>query len=190
MLYSPYNALERRHEARNQEDRQLDRPDPAEGIAGRCSVSSRATGVDGRRDWRTGACSFGASDPVFDKGMEIAEKAMDTYRNALEELGEMTRAGLADRSNLVLAIHERQLAGVRRRRPGDPRLRRARSRRWGGRGNRWAYETRRPSRRWPPPTLSASRSNHPFVDGNKRTALLVDDDVSGPQRHRLRRRRS
>jgi putative addiction module antidote len=26
------------------------------------------------------------SDPLFDKGMEIAEKAMDTYRNALEEL--------------------------------------------------------------------------------------------------------
>lgn len=26
------------------------------------------------------------SDPVFDKGLEIAERAMQTYRNALEEL--------------------------------------------------------------------------------------------------------
>jgi len=26
------------------------------------------------------------SDPVFEKGMEIAEKAMKTYRNALTEL--------------------------------------------------------------------------------------------------------
>jgi putative addiction module antidote len=26
------------------------------------------------------------TDPVFDKGMEIAERAMQTYRNALDEL--------------------------------------------------------------------------------------------------------
>jgi putative addiction module antidote len=33
-----------------------------------------------------GSLRLKRSDPVFDKGMEIAEKAMDTYRNALEEL--------------------------------------------------------------------------------------------------------
>lgn len=43
-------------------------------------------------DWFTiatkadGSINLRRSDPVFDKGMEIAEKAMDTYRNALEEL--------------------------------------------------------------------------------------------------------
>jgi putative addiction module antidote len=43
-------------------------------------------------DWVTltataeGALQLRRSDPVFDKGMEIAERAMDTYRNALEEL--------------------------------------------------------------------------------------------------------
>ena len=33
-----------------------------------------------------GSLQLRRSDPVFDKGMEIAERAMDTYRNALEEL--------------------------------------------------------------------------------------------------------
>ncbi|MEX0853252.1 MAG: AbrB family transcriptional regulator [Bauldia sp.] len=43
-------------------------------------------------DWVTvakmadGSLQLRRSDPVFDKGMEIAEKAMDTYRNALEDL--------------------------------------------------------------------------------------------------------
>ena len=46
----------------------------------------------GRGDWVSvtemadGSLQLRRSDPVFDKGMEIAEKAMDTYRNALEEL--------------------------------------------------------------------------------------------------------
>lgn len=33
-----------------------------------------------------GSLSLRRSDPVFEKGLEIAEKAMVTYRNALEEL--------------------------------------------------------------------------------------------------------
>ncbi|CAN5265032.1 hypothetical protein BH10PSE9_BH10PSE9_08990 [soil metagenome] len=33
-----------------------------------------------------GSLQLRRSDPVFDKGMEIAERAMGTYRNALEEL--------------------------------------------------------------------------------------------------------
>jgi putative addiction module antidote len=33
-----------------------------------------------------GSLQLRRSDPVFDRGLEIAEKAMDTYRNALEEL--------------------------------------------------------------------------------------------------------
>jgi len=33
-----------------------------------------------------GGMQIRRSDPVFDKGLEIAEKAMDTYRNALTEL--------------------------------------------------------------------------------------------------------
>jgi putative addiction module antidote len=33
-----------------------------------------------------GGLQIRRSDPVFDKGMEIAERAMETYRNALEEL--------------------------------------------------------------------------------------------------------
>ena len=33
-----------------------------------------------------GSFNFRRSDPTFDKGMEIAEKAMVTYRNALEKL--------------------------------------------------------------------------------------------------------
>ena len=33
-----------------------------------------------------GSLQIRRSDPVFDKGMEIAEKAMETYRNALEKL--------------------------------------------------------------------------------------------------------
>jgi putative addiction module antidote len=33
-----------------------------------------------------GGIQLRRSDPVFDKGMEIAEKAMKTYRNALKEL--------------------------------------------------------------------------------------------------------
>ncbi len=43
-------------------------------------------------DWVTvnkmvdGSIQLRRSDPVFDKGLEIAEQAMDTYRNALEEL--------------------------------------------------------------------------------------------------------
>jgi len=43
-------------------------------------------------DWVTvteladGGLQIRPSDPVFDKGMEIAEKAMRTYRNALKEL--------------------------------------------------------------------------------------------------------
>jgi putative addiction module antidote len=43
-------------------------------------------------DWVTvnemadGSLQVRRSDPVFDRGMEIAEKAMHTYRNALEEL--------------------------------------------------------------------------------------------------------
>lgn len=43
-------------------------------------------------DWLTlvpgadGAVQLRRSDAVFDRGMEIAEKAMKTYRNALEEL--------------------------------------------------------------------------------------------------------
>ena len=43
-------------------------------------------------DWVTvtemadGSLQLRRSDPVFDKGMEIAEKAMKTYRNALTEL--------------------------------------------------------------------------------------------------------
>ncbi len=46
----------------------------------------------GQGDWVTvteladGGFQVRRSDPVFDKGMEIAEKAMQTYRNALEEL--------------------------------------------------------------------------------------------------------
>lgn len=43
-------------------------------------------------DWVTvsetvdGSLQLRRSDPAFDKGLEIAERAMDTYRNALEEL--------------------------------------------------------------------------------------------------------
>jgi putative addiction module antidote len=43
-------------------------------------------------DWLTvvpaadGSIHLQPSDPVFDKGMEIAERAMRTYRNALKEL--------------------------------------------------------------------------------------------------------
>ncbi len=43
-------------------------------------------------DWVTvsemvdGSIHLRRLDPVFDQGMEIAEQAMDTYRNALEEL--------------------------------------------------------------------------------------------------------
>ncbi len=43
-------------------------------------------------DWVTvtetadGGLQFRRSDPAFEKGLEIAERAMDTYRNALEEL--------------------------------------------------------------------------------------------------------
>jgi putative addiction module antidote len=33
-----------------------------------------------------GGIQLRRSNPVFDKGMEIAEKAMKTYRNALSEL--------------------------------------------------------------------------------------------------------
>jgi putative addiction module antidote len=33
-----------------------------------------------------GSLQLRRTDPVFDRGMEIAEKAMQTYRNALEEL--------------------------------------------------------------------------------------------------------
>lgn len=33
-----------------------------------------------------GSITLRRSDPVFERGMEIARKAMDTYRNALEEL--------------------------------------------------------------------------------------------------------
>lgn len=33
-----------------------------------------------------GSITFRRSNPVFDRGMEIAEKAMVTYRNALTEL--------------------------------------------------------------------------------------------------------
>lgn len=33
-----------------------------------------------------GGIQLRRSDPVFDKGMEIAERAMKTYRNALSEL--------------------------------------------------------------------------------------------------------
>ncbi|KAB2873583.1 MAG: AbrB family transcriptional regulator [Alphaproteobacteria bacterium] len=46
----------------------------------------------GQGDWVTviemadGSLRLRRSDPVFDKGLEIAEKAMDTYRNALAEL--------------------------------------------------------------------------------------------------------
>jgi putative addiction module antidote len=46
----------------------------------------------GQGDWLTvvemadGSLQLRRSDPVFDKGMEIAEKAMKTYRNALTEL--------------------------------------------------------------------------------------------------------
>jgi putative addiction module antidote len=46
----------------------------------------------GQGDWVTvvemadGSLQLRRSDPVFDKGMEIAEKAMKTYRNALTEL--------------------------------------------------------------------------------------------------------
>jgi len=45
-----------------------------------------------RGDWVSvtetadGGIQIRRSDPVFDKGMEIAEKAMDTYRKALDEL--------------------------------------------------------------------------------------------------------
>ncbi len=43
-------------------------------------------------DWVTvteladGALQLRRSEEIFDKGMEIAEKAMETYRNALSEL--------------------------------------------------------------------------------------------------------
>lgn len=43
-------------------------------------------------DWVTvtemadGSLQIRRTDPIFDKGMEIAEKAMKTYRNALSEL--------------------------------------------------------------------------------------------------------
>lgn len=43
-------------------------------------------------DWVTvsetadGGLHLRRSDPAFDKGLEFAERAMDTYRNALEEL--------------------------------------------------------------------------------------------------------
>jgi len=43
-------------------------------------------------DWFTitaasnGSFTLRRADPVFDRGMEIAEKAMITYRKALEEL--------------------------------------------------------------------------------------------------------
>jgi putative addiction module antidote len=43
-------------------------------------------------DWVTvvehseGGLQIRPADPVFDRGMEIAEKAMGTYRNALREL--------------------------------------------------------------------------------------------------------
>ena len=46
----------------------------------------------GQGDWVTviemadGSLRLRRSDPVFDKGLEIAEKAMDTYRYALAEL--------------------------------------------------------------------------------------------------------
>jgi len=46
----------------------------------------------GQGDWLTvieladGSLQLRRSDPTFDKGLEIAEKAMDTYRNALTEL--------------------------------------------------------------------------------------------------------
>jgi putative addiction module antidote len=46
----------------------------------------------GQGDWVTvietadGGLQLRRSDPVFDKGMEIAERAMVTYRNALEKL--------------------------------------------------------------------------------------------------------
>jgi putative addiction module antidote len=46
----------------------------------------------GQGDWVSviemadGGLQLRRSDPVFDKGMEIAEKAMKTYRNALSEL--------------------------------------------------------------------------------------------------------
>jgi putative addiction module antidote len=33
-----------------------------------------------------GSVTLRPSNPVFQKGMAIAERAMDTYRNALEEL--------------------------------------------------------------------------------------------------------
>jgi putative addiction module antidote len=33
-----------------------------------------------------GSITLRRSNPVFERGMEIARKAMDTYRNALEEL--------------------------------------------------------------------------------------------------------
>ena len=39
-----------------------------------------------QRNGRRQPVSSGATDPVFEKAMEIAEKAMKTYRNALEEL--------------------------------------------------------------------------------------------------------
>ena len=45
----------------------------------------------GQGDWVTvvetsDGLQLRRSDPVFDKGMEIAEKAMVTYRNAIEKL--------------------------------------------------------------------------------------------------------
>jgi putative addiction module antidote len=33
-----------------------------------------------------GSITLRRSNPVFERGMEIARRAMDTYRNALEEL--------------------------------------------------------------------------------------------------------
>jgi putative addiction module antidote len=33
-----------------------------------------------------GSITLRRANPVFERGMEIARKAMDTYRNALEEL--------------------------------------------------------------------------------------------------------
>ncbi|TMJ54302.1 MAG: type II toxin-antitoxin system death-on-curing family toxin [Alphaproteobacteria bacterium] len=73
-------------------------------------------------------------------------------------------------SNLILAIHERQLrefggpAGVRDAGALESALGRAR--------NRWAYEGANY------PQLAAAYAfgiarNHPFVDGNKRAALLA-----------------
>ena len=83
MLYTPYNGG--RHEDRDQKDWEFNGFDPPEGVAGQAPVLKQGD-VLFVTELAEGGIKLVPHDPTFERGMEIARKAMKTYRNALREL--------------------------------------------------------------------------------------------------------